>query len=98
MFYFSSRPKGRDFLGASLDLVSDWMMKYVMVKVTNFPAGMGWRQVRGADKHPMTGFLVQDVRKLEEVELFDLRVVTLAMLENERLWKREIESAILGEG
>lgn len=43
IFYFSSRPKGRDFLGASADLVSGWRMKYVMVKATNFPAGMGWR-------------------------------------------------------
>lgn len=38
------------------------------------------------------------MRKLEEVEPFDLTVVTSAMLEKEELWKRVTESAVLGEG
>lgn len=69
-----------------------------MVKATNFSAGMGWQQLRGCDRHPTTGFSVQDVRKLDEVEPFDLTVVTSVMLEKEGLWKRGTESAILGEG
>lgn len=80
-----------------MDLVNGWRMKYVIVKVTNFPAGMGWRQVRGGDKRLTTGFSVQDVTKLEEVEPFDLTVVTSPMLEKERLWKRVTKSAVLGE-
>lgn len=68
MFYFSTRSKGMDSLGASADLASGWRMRYVMVKAFNFLVGMGWRQLRGGDRRPAVGFSVQDVRKLEEVE------------------------------
>lgn len=41
---------------------------------------------------------MQDVRKLEEVEPFDLTKVTSAMLEKVGLWKRVAEGAVVGEG
>lgn len=51
----------------------------MMVRATNFLAGMGWRRIRGGDKSSTVGFSVQDVRKLEDVEPFDLTKVTSAM-------------------
>lgn len=92
IFYFLTRSKDRDFLGASAELAGDWRMRYVMIRVSNFQAGMGWRYHR-----PTTGFSMQDVRNLEKVEPFDLKAVTSAMLEKEGLWKRVSESAVVGE-
>lgn len=37
------------------------------------------------DRHPIVGFSMQDVRKLEDVELIDLTEVMSAMLEKEGL-------------
>lgn len=41
MFYFATRPKRKDFLGACADLSGRWRMRYLMVSVANFPSGMG---------------------------------------------------------
>lgn len=97
MFYFLSRPKGRDFLGASAELAGGWRMRYLIVRATNFLAGMGWRQLRGGNRRPMTGYSVQEVRKLELVEPFDLTVTMSASLEREGLWKKGSVSAVVGE-
>lgn len=40
---------------------------------------------------------MHDVKKLEEVEPFDLTEITSAMLENEELWKTVAEGTIPGE-
>lgn len=81
MFYFSSRPKGMDFLGTRVELVGGWRTRFLMARTSNFPAGIGWRQLRGSDRRPTTGYSVQDVRKLESVEPFDLNLITSASLE-----------------
>lgn len=85
MFYFSSRPKGRDFLSASAELAGGWRMRYLMVRAANFLAGMGWRQVWGGDRHPTTGYSVHKITNLESVEPFDFTVITSALLEQEGL-------------
>lgn len=95
MLYFSTRLKGRDFLRASAELASGWRMRYVMVGLP--PSPQGWVELRGGDRRSIIDFSVQDMRKLEKVELFDLMTVTSAMFEKERLWKRVTESAVLGE-
>lgn len=40
---------------------------------------------------------MQEIRKLEVIEPFDLTKVTPAMLEQEGLWKMVSKSAVLGE-
>lgn len=97
MFYFSSRPKRRDFLGASFELAGGWMMRYFMVRAANFLAGMGWQKVRGSDRRPTMGYSVQEVRKLESAEPFDLIVITSASLKQEGIGKKVSESAVLEE-
>lgn len=97
MFFFLSWPKGKDFLWANADLSSGWRMRYIMVRAANFPAGMGWRRLRGEDRCLIVGFFVQDVRRLEDIEPLDLTEVTSAMLEKEGLWKRLEEGVMPGE-
>lgn len=41
---------------------------------------------------------MQDVRKLEGVEPWDMTKVTSSMLEKEGLWRRVEEGVVLGEG
>lgn len=98
MFYFSTRPKGKDFLGATTDLTNGWRMRYMMIRAAHFPAGMGWQWLRGSDRRPTVGFAVQDVRKLEDVDSKYMTEVTSAMLEEEGLWRREEERVMQGEG
>lgn len=57
MFYFLSRLKWRDFLGASAELAGGWRTRYLMVRAVNFSVRMGWRQVK-VDRGATTGYSV----------------------------------------
>lgn len=98
MFYFSTRPKGKDFLGASANLVGGWRRRHVTIRAANFLVRLRWRRLRGGDRRPTFGFSVQEVRRLEDVDPIDLSEVTSAMLEEVGLWKRVEVGMMRGEG
>lgn len=87
-YYFSSRPKRKDFVKKYSEAGVGWRRSFFMVKRENFPAEMCWKESVGMDNRPGGSVNEQDIEKLEKIEGQDMTCFKSTTLEQVGKWKK----------